>query len=324
MFKQHKQKHRLLEKRVNINEKSLSKISMDIKHLHRSSDGYKYVLVLLCEVTNYLVTHPLKTTQTPEVCQALIKSFFAYFGTPRIIVTDLDPSFMSSLMKYFVQQFQIKLVTISVTNHSSLLAEMAIKQIGRKITINLTGKGLDWTKFLPWATLSFNIFPSPNLNKFCPLELLLAHKPKILPQYEVTPEVPVTGTFKDYITKLKKQISYLRDNIYKFRDIRQDLQNKDRTPIGYVTGQLVYMFNPRGARLQTGTRKIQCEWVGPLCIYKSLSPSQFLLMTITGCIIPHIIEMDRLKPGYLQSTKGVITHLSQLKSMLRAGIKLDV
>ena len=296
---------------------------MDIKQMIRSSDGYKYVLVLLCEVTNYLVTSLLKTTQAHEVCQAISNAFIAYFGSPRIIVTDLDPSFMSSLMKYFFQQFQIKLVTISVTNHSSLLAEMAIKQIGRKIAINLTGRGLHWPKFLPWSTLSFNIFPSPNLNKYSPLELLLAHKPKILPQYEVTPEVPVTGTLKDYATKLKKRIDYLRDNMYKYRDSKHDLQNKDRVAVGYVTGQLVYMYNPRGARLQTGTRKIQCEWVGPLCIYKCMSPSQYMLMTITGCIIPRIIELDRLKPGYLQSPKGIISNLAQLKSMLRAGIKLD-
>ena len=35
--------------------------------------------------------------------------------------------------------------------------------------------------------------------------------------------------------------------------------NKDSKLHGYSVGQLVYLYNPRGALLQTGSRKIKCE-----------------------------------------------------------------
>ena len=35
------------------------------------------------------------------------------------------------------------------------------------------------------------------------------------------------------------------------------------------------MYNPSGSQFQTGSRKIQCHFVGPLAIYKCISPNQF-------------------------------------------------
>ena len=37
------------------------------------------------------------------------------------------------------------------------------------------------------------------------------------------------------------------------------------------------MYNPSGGKLQTGSRKIQCHFVGSLAIYKCISPNHFYL-----------------------------------------------
>ena len=52
-----------------------------------------------------------------------------------------------------------------------------------------------------------------------------------------------------------------------FRSNRMAIINKDRQPHGFAVGQIVYMYNPSGGKLQTGSRKIQCHFVGPLAIY---------------------------------------------------------
>ena len=215
------------------------------------------------------------------------------------------------------------MVTVGMTNHQSLLAEFGIKAIANNIMVHLKSFESHWPMFLPFAVLSYNSFSSPNLDKHSPLELLLGHKPRLIPQYEITPEVPVTGTYATYLVKLKKQLSYIRSQIQKHRDQRLDVQNKVRKMEGYSVGQLVYLFHPGGARLQTGTKKIKCEWVGPLCIYRCLSPSSFILMTLTGCIIPHVIEIGRIKSGFIKSPRGLITTLAELKSSLRTGIQIS-
>ena len=73
------------------------------------------------------------------------------------------------------------------------------------------------------------------------------------------------------------------------------------------------MYNPSGSQLQTGSRKIQCHFVGPLAIYKCISPNQFLLMSLDGILYPVIVEEARLKPGLVATHKGPARNMSELK-----------
>ena len=73
------------------------------------------------------------------------------------------------------------------------------------------------------------------------------------------------------------------------------------------------MYNPSGSQLQTGSRKIQCHFVGPLAIYKCISPNQFLLMSLDGILYPVIVEEARLKLGLVATHKGPVRNMSELK-----------
>ena len=137
LFKKGKKFDRPLKKRVNINVPAMTKISMDIKHMP-ASHGYSYILVLLCEVSNYMVALPLHSTRTPHILQVFQKGYVAYYGPPTHIVCDQDASFTSSLMHAFTKQLNIKVIFVSPTNHKSLLAEHGIKSLSK-----LVGKTFD-------------------------------------------------------------------------------------------------------------------------------------------------------------------------------------
>jgi len=107
--------------------------------------------------------------------------------------------------------------------------------------------------------------------------------------------------------------------LYKFRNKRTELLNRDKTPHGFLTGQLVYLYHPRGAYLQTGSRKIKCEFVGPLVIFRTISPNLFMLMSLDGLVYPHLIEETRLKPGFIRTVVGNVSTLAELKQVLRTG-----
>ena len=98
LFKNSNRFHRPLQKRTyDISQPALANVSMDIKYMPKSNKGYKYMIVILCEINNFLVTHPLKEVTAAEVCRILVEEFIAYFSTPVRIVCDQDPAFMSSL-----------------------------------------------------------------------------------------------------------------------------------------------------------------------------------------------------------------------------------
>ena len=47
---------RQLQTRINLNYRPLSRLSMDLKVMSRSHKGHTYILCIIDEVTNYLIT----------------------------------------------------------------------------------------------------------------------------------------------------------------------------------------------------------------------------------------------------------------------------
>ena len=82
LFKDSKRFHRPFQKRVyDISQPALTNVSMDIKYMPKSTKGFKFLLVILCEITNFLVTHPMKDINAAKVCTILVDEFIAYFNT---------------------------------------------------------------------------------------------------------------------------------------------------------------------------------------------------------------------------------------------------
>ena len=209
---------------------------------------------------------------------------------------DQDASFTSSLMQAFTEQLGIKMIMVSPTNHKSLLAEHGIKSLSNLLVKHLT-EVWSWPDCLPYAILCYNSYSTLNLDNMSPYELVFGHKATISHELEIRPDVVVSGTFTDYYERLKKNLKYMRDRLQKFRSKRTDLLNKNKEYHTYEVGQIVYMYQAKGSIVQTGSQKIACYFVGPLVIYKAIGPNQFLLMSLSGQIYPHLIEETRLKPG---------------------------
>ena len=305
-----------------INTPTMTNISMDIKHMPPSKSPYKYILVLLCDISNFLVATPMKKATAEEVCSILFDNFMAYYAVPMRIICDQDPAFMSSLCQWFFKAYGIQLVTVSPTNHKSLQAEHGIKSLSNILMKHLSGLGDNWHLYTRPAMLTYNTYNTPNLDNLSPFELALGRKPILVPKLECTSHIPVTGTLAKAKQNLEQKLKYLREKLQKFRDNRLALQNKDKEFHGFTVGQIVYMYHPRGSLLQTSSKKIKCEFVGPLAIYKCVSPNQFLLMSLDGYLYPFLVEETRIKPGYIPTTRGNVSHLAELKKIIRSRLLL--
>ena len=62
----------------------------------RSQKGHWYILCVIDEMTNYLITAPLYQVRPEEVREALIGNVISKFGTPEYMMMDQDSAFMSS------------------------------------------------------------------------------------------------------------------------------------------------------------------------------------------------------------------------------------
>ena len=76
---------RQLQPRIYLNYKPLSRLSMDLKVMPRSQKGHKFILCIIDEVTNYLITVPIFHAKS-EVGEALIENVITKYWFPDCII----------------------------------------------------------------------------------------------------------------------------------------------------------------------------------------------------------------------------------------------
>ena len=245
----------------------MSRLSMDLKVMPRSQKGHWYILCVIDEMTNYLITVPLYQARSEEVVEALIENVISKFGTPEYMIMDQDSAFMSSLMSYLFKKLGINNKTVGPYNHKSLQEEHGIKSLSNILSKHLTGQGQTWHKFLSLATFAHNIFHTPNFGNYSPYELVFWRRPKIPINIETDLDIKISGTYKDYHTLLTKRLDYLQNMLQNFIMKCLALLNNDREYVQYNSGDLVYLISPLTTKLRTSSRKVAIDYVGPLVVY---------------------------------------------------------
>ena len=163
---------RQLQTRINLNYRPLLKLSKDLKVMPKSYKGYKFILCITGEMTNYLITVPIYHSRSEEIGNALIESIISKYCIPDYIIMDQDSAVMSTLMNYLFKRLNIRIKTVAPYNHQYLQAEHGIKSLSTILTKHLTEQGQMWLKYLPLATLAYYTVNSPNLGNYSPYELV--------------------------------------------------------------------------------------------------------------------------------------------------------
>ena len=148
MFRNDKPPSRQLETRINLNYRPMSRLSMDLKVMPRLQKGHWYILCMIDEMTNYLITAPLYQAKSEEVGEALIENVISKFGAPDYMMMDQDSAFMSSFMNYLFKKMGITIKMVGPYSHKSLHAEHGIKSLSSILCKCLTDQGQMWHKFV--------------------------------------------------------------------------------------------------------------------------------------------------------------------------------
>ena len=168
--------------------------------------GHKFILCIIDEVTNYLITAPIHPAKSKEVGETFIEHVITKYYIPEYIIMDQDSAFMSPLITYLLNKFNIKIRTVAPYNHQSLQAEHCMKSLSTILTKHLTNLGQMWPKYLPLATFAYNTFNTPNLGNYSPYEVIFGRKPRPLLNLDSTLDIKFSGTFKEYYELQSKRL----------------------------------------------------------------------------------------------------------------------
>ena len=143
---------------------------------------------------------------------------------------------------------------------------------------------------------------------------------------DATPDIKVSGNFREYYDLVNKRLEYLHNLPLNLKFKRLAMINKDRAFFQYNSRDIIYIISPLTSQLYTAVRKITIKNVGPVFIYKIRDPHNYLLMTLDGRILRELFEHKRLKPGNIRTIFNILssyqTFLRNL-SHISNGILLD-
>ena len=97
----------------------------------RSHKGHRYIICIIDEETNFLITVPIFQARSEKIGEALLENVITKYCVPEYIIIDQDSASMSSLMTYLFHGLDIKIKTIAPYNHQSLQVEHGIKSLHR-------------------------------------------------------------------------------------------------------------------------------------------------------------------------------------------------
>ncbi len=298
-------------------------LHLDIKSLFPSTDNFTHLLVCVCAQTRYVIAVPLRRTDAISVAEAIVQRIVFTFGVPKRIVTDEGKSFANAVLGHILRTLQIDPKFISPHNHGSLMAERSIQSISRLLTNHLSDHGRSWPLYIQAVCFAHNTFVHSLLG-YSPFELAFGRKPPDVLNVTLTPgDVPVT--YQDYVQRLQDKFNRIGKVFLDMQTHNQNTQAAKRmhdikSLSTFSEGQLVYFLMPSATNLDTNTRSFTVSYVGPLKIHAMLDATHCILSDLQGTLIHGVHHTNRIKPCFLRTTTGNVSHVDSLRKALQKDV----
>ena len=328
-FKGKVDKLRPYHERIPESYKPFDTISLDFKTMPPSHTKCNTLMVVVDQMTRYLIAVPLPNLHSSTIADALIAKVIAVFGPPSRLITDAATSLIGKVLTAVCETLKIDHKTISVENHGSLHVERHIGTLSNFLKVNLNQFGTDWIRYVPTACYAYNSFSSVQLAGMSPFELVYGRPPKDLTNLSFNPMDNLSESYEEYAANLKRRFKHISQTMIQLQRVQQEKQNVAisqklrRSPI-YSVGQLVYLFKPTSSALTANSRKIRAEWVGPLVIHSVLDRTHYTLATLEGKLLADVFNYNRLKACFIKPSGQTkhITYINQLREALNNPVAL--
>ena len=200
-------------------------VHADLKVMPPSSQHHKYLLVLVCNITRYVILVPITSKEAHVVAEAILQKCVFQFGPFAEFISDQGREWDNSVVTYIFQALQVKQRFVSVGNHQSNKSERFIGTVSSLLTSYLTNNGRNWHLYVGSVAYAYNSFASPTLGNYSPFYLVyLRHPPTV---FTKPPEGNVSTSYQDYVLLLKARL----DSISKIMlDLQAKLQHMIKLP----------------------------------------------------------------------------------------------
>jgi transposase InsO family protein len=238
--------------------------------LRETVRGYKYVLTMEDCFTKWVEATPLRTLETEEICNSIIREFISRFGCMYVLHSDRGPQFVSQLYAALLKKLGIdKSLTTPYNPKSNGLIEnfnKIMKSMMKTYVQDHRQSVGDWDIMLPIFLMAYRSSLHTSTGE-TPHFMLTAREMKLPIDLLYTPPSENTQYVPRYVTELEtrfnKAYAIVRDNLKLVQRV-QKKQYETAHPKyqALKPGDFVWYFNPR--KCFKGDKHL--PWLGPYLV----------------------------------------------------------
>ena len=262
----------------------LERIHIDILSIAVPSQGAKYILVIICAFSKYIIARPLKRKTSRCVAKAFFQHYILIFGLPDLayltVTQDNGGEFIGSFNKTQQHMLGIKGSFITPYSPSSNgLVEKANRTLLAILRRYAMKESQKWARYLPYAVMTINSACS-EATGYSPFELL--HGVTMREAIDLQIDKPATFTTKEqqeahiyWSVQLQKIRSLARNMLFKAQSTQKINYDRSAKPTECKLGDTVYL--KRLALGLTEDPKLRPMYSGPYIILRFFSPTNVIL-----------------------------------------------
>jgi hypothetical protein len=313
--------HREYQPRIILEYAPFSVIHTDFKNLPQSTNAYKYCLIVVCQVTRFVIAIPLKDKKAPTVSDALLFHVFLPYAISHTIIMDMDTSFKNQIIACLTDALGIQTHFVLPTGHNSLVAERSIQSISNLLLSLIEYNYNNWPQLIKFAVKAYNISSLAFLDGYTPFYLVFLRNERCPIIKDIQPLSLIAFGYDEYITLLKQRFQIISKatlqlhNQFKIDQSRKHLMQTKKL-IQYSEGDLVFLLSPAHTGLNVSL-KVSFYYTGPFYIKQMLSQTRATLSMLNNTDLPGQFHVNRLKPAQIrspQTEKPTIKTITELRN----------
>ena len=257
--------------RIPLGTRTMARMSMAIKEMPKSELYFRYILVCVCEFTNWMKAIPLADQKAQTIAIALYFKICCEYGTPKAIICDEAPAFQSVSLQEYFKALNIQPIYISPMNHGSNRSERYIRTLNDIVTKCLVGTGSYWPLYIAPATFAMNCQVS-QVTGFSLFQVVYSKPPPDKLAFDFDPTKSGIKTDIRLYMLCMEQRKLLTDQMImrrkKYEAESQLIRESKKYPDahGYAVDDLVLIKHSPSTVLKAPSRKLKRNWVGPFKI----------------------------------------------------------
>ena len=207
-----------------------------------------YVLTMICDLSKYLISVPMKTKTATEIAKSIFEKCILVYGPMKEIRTDLGTEYKNNITCELFKLMNIQHKTSTPYHHQTVgTVERCHRTFNEYLRSYLVNEFDKWDIYLHYFTFCYNITThGSNNNKYSPYELVFGRKVN-LPNSLLNGNIEPLYNVENYVKTMKYMLQTAHEKtrkIIEFMKKQNKLQyDRNINPVNIKKGDRILLKN---------------------------------------------------------------------------------